>query len=196
MSPNLLRWGGPAAMVAGALAIPIIWLSLLVESLFYFMVVVMLLVVVALPGLHARQAAQSGRLERVGFSVAVLGAGAVAVVAAFVGVAVAFFGFDAEDSALGPIAFVAFIAFMIGIFLFGIGTARAGVLPRLAGVLIAVAFPAGLAIDLVAGSFSSGEATAWGFSIGFTFFSIGLIWLGYALWSEGGASTAQPSRVR
>ncbi|MDP8950807.1 MAG: hypothetical protein M3N18_00940, partial [Actinomycetota bacterium] len=105
MSANLMRWGGPAAIVAGAIGIPIIWLSLLLESLFYLMVVVMLLLVVALPGLHARQAAQSGRLERVGFVSAVLGAGAVAVLAAFVGVAVALFGLDAENSALGPIAF-------------------------------------------------------------------------------------------
>lgn len=195
MSANLMRWGGPAAMMAGVLVIPIIWLSLLVESFFYLMIPVMLLLVVALAGLHARQDARSGRLERVGFVIAVLGAGAVAVLAAFVGVAVALFGLDAENSALGPIAFFAFIVFMIGILLFGIGTARVGVLPRLAGGLIAVAFPVGLAIDLIAGSFSSGEATAWGFSIGFTVFGIGLIWLGYAAWAERGASAAQPSRV-
>ncbi len=184
MAANLVRWGGLAAMLAGVLVIPIMWLAVLMESLFYLMILVMLLLVVALPGLQARQAAQSGLLGRVSFVVALLSACAVALLAAFVGVAEAFFGFNPEDSVLSPLAFILFIAFMVGITLFGIATFRAGVLPRLAGVLLALAFPTGIVIDLVTGAFSSEEAMPWGFLLGFTIFGISFIWLGYAAWSE------------
>ncbi len=195
---NLIRWSGPAAMAAGALLIVAFLLTEFVaDDFFYLIGLVFLLLVVALPGLQARQAGRSGLLGRIGFFVSLLGAAFLVVLFAVVSVAEAFFGFDPEENAVaGLILIVSFIAFMVRVILFGIATARAGVLPRLAAVLLALGFPLALAIDMLTGAFSSEEESfPLGPIIGFPIFAVGLIWLGYALWFEK-ASSAQPSRVR
>ncbi len=196
-SSDLIRWGGIAAMVAGALVIVLVLLSeVLPEGFFFVFILVFLLLVVALLGLHARQAGRSGRLGRIAFVVAMIGAGALLVLFAVVGVAQAIFGFNPDESAaVGVLLLVIFIAFIVGIVLFGIATFRAAVLPRWAAVLFAFGLPAGLVIDLLTGAFFEEEATSWGFYIGPPAFAIGLLWLGYALWSGRGAEE-QSSRVR
>ena len=196
-SSDLIRWGGIAAMVAGTLVIVLVLLSeVLPEGFFFVFILVFLLLVVALLGLHTRQAGRSGLLGRIGFLLALIGAGALVVLFAVVGVAEAFFGFSPDESAaVGMLLFVLFIAFVVGIVLLGIATFRAGVLPRGAAVLFALGLPAGLVIDLLTGAFFEDEATPWGFYIGPPAFAIGLLWLGYALWSGRGAEE-QSSRVR
>lgn len=196
-SSNLIRWGGIAAMVSGALVIVFVLLSeVLPEGVFYVFILVFLLLVVALLGLHARQAGRSGLLGRIGFVLALIGAGALGVLIAVVGVAEAIFGNNPDESAAaGVLLFVLFVAFIVGIVLLGIATFRAGVLPRGAAVLFTLGLPAGLVIDLLTGAFFEEEATPWGFYIGPTAFAIGLLWLGYALWSGRGAEE-QSSRVR
>ncbi len=194
---NLIRWSGPAAMAAGALLIVAFLLTEFVaDDFFYLIGLVFLLLLVALPGLQARQAGRSGLLGRIGFFASLLGTAFLVILFAVVGVAEAFLGFDPEGNAIaGLILIVSFIAFMVGVILFGIATARAGVLPRLAAVLLALGFPLALAIDMLTGAFSSEEESfPLGPIIGFPIFAAGLIWLGYALWSEK-ASAAQPSRV-
>jgi len=188
-----------AAMAAGALLILTVLLTEFVADGFFYLVgLVFLLLVVALPGLQAQQAGRSGLLGRIGFSMALIGAALLAVLFAVVGVAETFFGFDPDESG-SPLLFLAvgFFTFLVGIILFGIATARAGVLRRGAALLFTLGLPLALAIDILTGAFfGEEEEAAWGMYIGFTIFSVGLIWLGYALWSERGASAGQPSRVR
>ncbi len=196
---NLIRWSGPVAMAAGALLIVTFLLTEFVaDGFFYLIGLVLLLLAVALPGLQARQADHSGLLGRIGFFVSLLAVAFLVVLFAVVGVAEAFFGFEPEENAVaGLILMVSFIAFMVGVILFGVATARAGVLPRLAAVLLALGFPLALAIDMLTGAFSSEEEVfPLGPIIGFPIFAAGLIWLGYALWSERGASAGQSARVR
>ncbi len=197
-SSDLIRWGGIAAMVAGALVIVLVLLSeALPEGFFFVFILVFLLLVAALLGLHARQAGRSGPLGRLGLVLALIGAGALAALFAVVGVAEALFGFDPDESAaLGAVLLALFIAFIVGTVLLGVATIRAGVLPRWAAVLFAFGLPAGLAIDLLTGAFFEEEATPWGFYIGPPAFAVGLLWLGYALWSGRGTEGEQPSRVR
>ena len=198
MASNLLRWGGLAAMLSGALLI--VFVSLMQaapDGFFYLVILILLPLVVAIYGLHARQARQSGLLGRIGFVVALIGTGGLAVLFAVVGVAETLFGFDPDGVAtLGPLLFVLFLAFMVGIVLFGIATLRAGVLPRIAAVLFAFGPLAGLVLDLLTGAFFDEEATPWGLYIGNAAFAVGLIWLGYAVWSGRGAASDQPARVR
>ena len=199
MASNLLRWGEPAAMLSGALLIVfVLLLEVAPDGFFYLVILILLPLVVAIYGLHARQARQSGLLGRIGFVVALIGTGGLAVLFAVVGVAETLFGFDPDEgpAILGPLLFVLFLAFMVGMVLFGIATIRAGVLPRIAAVLFAFGLPAGFLIDVLTGAFFDEEATPWGFYIGPPAFAVGLIWLGYALWSGRGASADQPSRVR
>jgi len=173
-------------MVAGPLLIAAVFLSELVHDQFFYLVgLVMLLLLVALPALHARQAGRSGRLGLVGFVLAMIGAAILTALFAVVGVAESLFGFDPDEAEfLFLILVVGFFAFLIGIVLFGIDTARAGVLPRWSGVLVALGLPLALVLDIITGAFFDGEeATPWGIYIGFPIFAIGLIWSGYALWS-------------
>ena len=140
VSSDLIRWGSLAAMVAGVIMIvAVLLIELGPDSLFYIMGLVTLLLLVALPALHACQAGRSGRLGLLGFVLAMIGAAILTVLLAVVGVAELIFGFDPDKvDFLFPILLVGFFALLIGSVLFGIDTARVGVLPRWAGVLLAV----------------------------------------------------------
>jgi hypothetical protein len=72
----------------------------------------------------------------------------------------------------------------LGLMLLGAATLRAGVLPRWCGVLLIVAV-LGIPIYFALGNY--GGALLYG-----------LLWLalGYVLWSQRGAATEPPSRVR
>ncbi len=197
-SSVLTRWSGLSAMLAGIfLVVAFLLTELVSDDFFWLFGLFMLLLAVALAGLHARQARSSGRLGLGGFVVAMIGATIFVLLFAIVGVAQALFGFDPEESAIvGVGLLVGFLGVLVGMVLFGIATARAGVFPRWAGVLLALGLPLTLAIDLLTGAFESEEEVfPLGAIIGFPIFAAGLIWLGYALWSEK-ASAAQPSRVR
>jgi len=116
---------------------------------------------------------------------------------AVVFVAETFFGFDPDASALvGVVLFVAFIAFLVGIVLFGFATAKAGVFPRGVALLLTLGLLGALVIDLLTGAFFEEDATQWGYFVGLPVFAVGLIWLGYALRSGREESAARASRVR
>ena len=68
------------------------------------------------------------------------------------------------------------MVFSIGYILVGVAAARAGVLPRGAGILLALGAP------LVAFSPPIGVQAV--IIVGHTLFGVGLAWLGYALWAE------------
>jgi hypothetical protein len=80
---------------------------------------------------------------------------------------------------------VAILVFSFGYISLGFAIARAGVLPRGAGILLAfggpvVAFAPPIGVQVV-------------IALGHALFGLGLMWLGYALWSTTGRE--QPSGV-
>jgi hypothetical protein len=80
-----------------------------------------------------------------------------------------------------------FIAFVIGVVLFAIGTIRGKVLPQASAVLMLVGLLAAIAIDMATGAFFEDEPTTteWGFYIGVPVFALGLGWAGYTVWRGG-----------
>ena len=190
------RRSGIAAMLAGAILIADVLLSeFVIEQLFYLLGLVLLLLVVALPGLEAAQGGRDGRLGRAGFVLALVGAATLAMLFAAAGVAEGLLGLDPDASqALGPVLAVGFVALVAGVLLFGIAALRAGVLPRAAVSLFVASLPLGVAIDMATGAFFEGDGASStpeiGYWVGIPAFGIALIWLGYALMSSlGEAST-------
>ena len=79
-SSDLIRWGGLAAILSGALAIALVALSEVApEGFFYLFILVLLLLVVALLRLHTRQTVRFGLPGRIGFVVALIGTGGLFV---------------------------------------------------------------------------------------------------------------------
>ena len=204
---NLIRWGGLAAMLAGASFIAADLLSLSISPKFpsseslgsepYAIQSVLKLIGAALLllglfGLHARQAETAGPLGTAGFLAAFSGT-ALAVGSFW---ATAFFApamaamdpvaFDAGEGPPGRLAdaFVVTMAtFVLGWMLFGVAAWKARVYPRAAALLLILGSPLALGTLLVVG-FPTG-----------VFFSAAVVWLGYTLWSEKGAPVGQPARV-
>ncbi len=148
------------------------------HMLYFVSLVAVLLVLV---GAFARQLPRSGRLGLVGF------------LTAFVGTALMLMEgrehlFSHSASGATPVGLWQLIAtsflFSVGYILFGVAVSRGGILPRAAGVLLAVggpivAFAPPIGIEAV-------------LIVGHTLFGAGLAWLGYALWT--GAERPPTSR--
>ncbi len=207
MSSNWIRWGGLAAVLAGAsfIAADLLSLSIFpkfpssesltsepyaIQSLLKLAGAALLLL--GLFGLHARQAEAAGPVGTAGFLAAFSGT-ALAVGSFW---ATAFFapamaasdpaGFDALNGPPGRLAdaFIMTIAsFVLGWMLFGVAAWRARVYPRAAALLVILGSPLALGTLLVVG-FPTG-----------VFFSAAVAWLGYTLWSEKGARVGQPARM-
>jgi hypothetical protein len=135
---------------------------------------------VALVGLHVRQASDYGRLGTAGFVVAFVGTASI-----FLATAIYVLVVDGSLAVFDILEYVSFLGLLAGFPLLGGATFRARVLPRWCGVLLA-ALPAifiliFLLVDYV--------GAAWAL--------FGPYWLalGYALWSARGAPIRQPSPV-
>lgn len=151
-----------------------------------------------LPGLYAVQCEQAGRLGLVSFLMLSFGTifyavsnnyGFIAPVLAAQAPAM----LDAIN-AYPPVMTLnglLIVGFFLGFILFGIATLRAGVLPRLAGILMAAGTPlimAGVGLSflvlqqlwiiVILGSFS---------------LSLGLAWAGYSLWSQKATWVLKPA---
>lgn len=175
----LLRQTGLLAMAAGAstFVAPILhpedprnpaWVP--VHLLSFATLIVVLLVLV---GVFVRQLPRTGRLGLVGF------------LAAFAGTSMMLLEgrehlFSPDFGQGTPVGLWQLIAtslvFSVGYILLGVAIFRAGLLPRGAGVLLAVGGP------IVAFSPPIGIMAV--LVVGHTLFGAGLAWLGYALWSE------------
>ena len=175
----LLRQTGLLAMAAGVSTFlsPILhpvdpasaaWVP--VHLLSYATLIVVLLVLV---GVFVRQFSRSGRLGLAGF------------LAAFIGTSMMLIKgrehlFSHDFGQGTPVGLWQLIAtslvFSVGYVLLGVAIFRAGVLPRGAGVLLAVGGP------IVAFSPPIGIMAV--LVVGHTLFGAGLAWLGYALWSD------------
>jgi hypothetical protein len=147
-----------------------------------------LLVLLGLPGLYVAQRGRMGRLGLAGFLTAFLGTYLIAVTGNF--------GFLAPVLAkespgvldainqYPPVIGInglAAIAFMVGYVLFGIAMTRSAVMPRLAGILVAVGAPSHLIGFGVAQLVSP---ALWPIAVvGSILLGAGLAWPGYRLWS-------------
>ncbi|MEO5806425.1 hypothetical protein [Devosia sp.] len=202
-APSLIRWSGLAAVIAGIsyvlvgafhppneflavsspawVAVHILAMAMSIFGLFGLM------------GLYARQAEKSGWIGLFGYIllslwlaiilgftfVEVLVLPMLATVApSFVAGWLGMFNGTASPIDLGALPSLWLLAgplYILGGLLFGIATFRANILPRWAGVLLAIGTAAGPLAALLPLDLQPKVALPVGLS---------LIWLGYALWSE------------
>jgi hypothetical protein len=199
LSPSILiRWSGLGTIVAGALVttLPLVhpnhdaagYTSAIWVPAHLMPHAGAVLALFGLVGLLARQLERAGWLGVFGFVTAFIGTASLltgAMVEAFI---IPFIGLQTPDVVDGPPppgigeAFMTIsILFAVGYVVLGVATARAGVLPRSVGVLLAVGAAALMFGDTVAtGVF--GNENLWG--VGFALFGAALAWLGYTLWSD------------
>lgn len=185
-SSDLIRWGGVAGMLAGAAFIVLMLIPegppgaflYILNSLVF--IVTVLLVLVGLAGFHALQKGNYGRIGRGGFYTVIVAATAqiIAQVGSMLG-----------STAFRFLDFLGLLGVMVGFVLYGAATLQARVLPRWCGLGFIVGLPVWLVVSVVLGN-------EFGASLGGILF--GFLWLalGYVLWSQRGAATEQPARVR
>ncbi len=172
LSSTLIKWSGPAAVLAGILYIIQAVMGVvqpqgevftsrydyLFEAVF---VVALLATLVALGGLHIRQSGRTGRLGMASFLAAFVGTGLLLVSAAATLVA--------GQNTLDLFFLLGVLASMIGVILFGISVIRAKVLPRWCGVALMLGLPSSVLFANIGG----------GMLLGLTWIA-----LGYALWMQ------------
>lgn len=199
MSPSvLIRWSGLGTIVAGTLVaiFPLVhpnhdatgFTSAIWVPAHLMPHVGAVLALFGLVGLLARQLERAGRFGVVGFVAAFIGTASMltgAMIEAFI---IPFMNLQTPDIADGPPppgvgeAFMTVsVLFAVGYIVLGIATARAGVLPRSVGVLLAVGAATMMFGDMIAAGVFGNE-NLWG--IGFALFGASLAWLGYSLWSD------------
>ena len=209
---SLIRWAGLSAMAAGIIFViiqpihpPDVVASVttgrwaIVHSLG---VAMSLLGLLGIAGLYARQVEEAGWLGLAGyllfslfwaltlafqffegFILPLLATEAPKFVHGFLGLP----GGYASEVNLGALPTVykltGFVGYVLGGLLFGIATFRAGILPRWAGGLLAIAAVSVVAAALLPHPLDRILAVPMG---------LALAWLGYALWSERRGQAAQP----
>jgi hypothetical protein len=193
-SSNLMRWGGLAALVGGALLVVVN----ILESLFFgsqldiaavtsstwiilevAFLVAEILIILGLVVLYARQSEQVGTLGLIAFLVALTGT----VLVAGIDWSAAFFApwlagiappglLDAEPTGTFVAGiFLSLVLTALGWLLFGVASLQAGVLPRGAAVLLMVGAVLMLVMSILEIPFDV------------VVFGVALSWMGYALWS-------------
>ncbi|MBI3959293.1 MAG: hypothetical protein HY328_10835 [Chloroflexi bacterium] len=208
LQSNFIRWSGAALLVNGALfaiaqfvhpedADPNALLHPLWSPLHFVVAVAFAIGAFGVVGLGRAQAGQAGRLGKVAVGVALFGA-IISSIAAFVEVVLPSLvathpgpkSMTAMLDPSGPVAWVlpifllTLVGFLFGYVLLGIAVMRAGVLPRLAGLVLTVSTIAHFApIHLVKAT--SGVA-----------FGLALMWLGFALWSRNSEAADRVAPVR
>jgi hypothetical protein len=181
---TLYRWAGIVGIVAGVLNIIVEFVPDSLGTPLNLLVVLLALWVLA--ALYVRQRQASGVLGFIGYIINTFG---LALVVGLVFAQV--FVLSALDAALvgelfagttGLAALVSLVIFTLGVVLFGIAIIRANVFPKWAAVLYIVGF-----LPVAVSPFIPGIIV----SIGEVVASIGIIWLGYGLWSGAGETTEQ-----
>lgn len=150
----------------------------------------MILAILGLSGLLARQLTAAGRLGVAGFAIAVLGSGMILMGSDVEAFLIPFVGLHAPELMQGPppggwmeAQMLGDLTIGIGYLMLGIATFRAGVLPRAAGALLAVG-GLGLGFGAAVGPFLPQPLL-----LGALLFGIAQVWIGYALWSDPGLDT-------
>ena len=101
-------------------------------------------------------------------------------------------GVEQTYIALGPVRGP---LLLLGMLLFSAAELRAEGLPH-GGAWLLIAAALTNVLGILAMIISGGTLGAWVFIVPTVLFGLGWVWLGYGLWSESGATTEQPSRVR
>ena len=205
-SSRSIRWGGPAAMLGGALYVALFGVTVLIYSVFAEQTEgtflgahafihaldapIFALLALGAVGVYARQKARLGKLGKVGFYTTLAGfglsvLGGLAVIA--VGLAVS------DEATLGILDVIthplAHLLYAVGSLLFGIATYRAGILPR-GGALMAAVGPIWL-FALFNLGFGDGQSFLIVF-VPVVVTGLGWVWLGYALLSGRKGTVAEP----
>lgn len=185
------RRAGLITMLAGAGFALGGGLSTLGEWTWVLFLAGIVLLLYAVPQLHKLQAPADGAVGQWGTRLFVLGAGILVALGAVFLVWDAFGdpGEPAWTEALWPVGFV---SFLLGFVLFVAGSLKARVLESLGLWLIVVGLIGGVALDMATGAFfaDEGEVTEWGFIIGIPLAGLGLLLVGYRLWSQKALSEA------
>lgn len=195
---NLIRWNGLISLSAGllyalgALLHPVgegliaidnpNWIS---AHLIYW--VSILLMHLGLVGIFARQAKHMGWLGLIGFVLAFVGTalvGSIVLVASTILPVIAANSpeiFDLTATLPDFLIPVFVLGFGLGWILFGFASMRAGILPRWSGLLVAI----GVTLFVISEAIPLGTSLAHILVTGGDLiFGLGLVWMGYALWSE------------
>ena len=193
-SPNLIRWGGLAALLAGvffiveAAAIPFVgdlhWAFHTLDSPAHAFLAV------GLVGLYLWQKRQ----ERFGWlgTIGVILIVTASVLIALGGLAIVIVDgvLKAPEEALNEVVHPLELLVIIGAVLFGMATMQMNVLPSGGALLIIVG-----ALGFFGISFA-GVGPEWLISVAVAVLGVGWAWLGYALLLKIGRSAQQPKRVR
>ena len=192
-SSNLIRWGGPAAMLGGLLFIVYaVGTNFIGESHALYHVLnappnAFLAVGIVGLYLYARQNGRFGKLGTVSFYVCAIVFALEAVGGTAIIASETMFGGALVEvlDIIHPLV----LLLMVGTILFGIAILRAGTLPR-GGALVLVVVPLLMIVSL----FTLGDAE-WIFAGGMALFGIGWAWLGYGLLSRqrGDSLQARPA---
>lgn len=185
-SSDRIRWGGLAAMLAGATFIVLMLIPegssgsflYVLNSLVYIIAVLFMLV--GLAGFHALQKGNYGRIGRGGLYT-VIAAGSVQLLAQV--------GLMSGSMAFRFLDFLGIVGVMVGLVLYGAATLQARVLPRWCGVGFIVGLPVWWILSVILGN-------EYGGSLGGMLFALLWLALGYVLWSRREAAAEQPSRVQ
>lgn len=182
------RGSGAASILSGFLLIA--WVAAYAYGTDVFVPVVpaaILLLILAVPGMHGAQEGQNGAAGRFGFFVIML-AGVILLV--LIGMAIyaeLVLGEPAEEAFpqfLGLVFLGSFFGLVIGLLIFGVAGVAAGVISRLGWFLLLIALPLGLILDWVTGGFEAEDELTVGFAVGPPLFGVALILIGYALWAN------------
>ncbi len=185
---------GTLTMVAGAMFVLSALVSIATDWAWLALLVGFALLVYVVPRLHHVQAPADGWPGRLGAPLTAAGAAIIFLLGALFVVWDAV-GDPGEPAWVGIVWLIGFLSFLVGIVLFGIGSAMARVVPRAAPLLMLLGLVAAIAIDVATGAFFEDDSSTaeWGFFIGLPLFGLGLAWMGWAV--RSGRRTARPAGI-
>jgi hypothetical protein len=187
VASNLIRWGGPAAILGGVLVMIGSFYSAWIHEALYGVGFALLFVGITGIYLYLRRSGRVGLWGTVGFYLVVYGSVVTSI--DNLGVLLNAWGTQWQD-ALDVLTLPA----MLGWVLFGVAILRSGRLPRGGAWLLIASAPAEVGI-IVAMAVSGYTLPDFVWSVSAILFGLGWVWLGYGLWSESGAPAGQQSRV-
>jgi len=204
-SAKLIRWSGPITIFSGllytvgALLHPVgenltavshpNWVP---SHLIYWASVNLLFF--GLVGLYARHAKATGWLGLLGFVLAFIGTALVGSILLYVSTVLPFIASEAkgifEKAAETPVFLlpVFILGFGLGWILLGVAIMRAGLLPRWSGVLLIIGVTLFIISEAVPLDTTLAHLLV---TTGDILFALGLLWIGYILWSEKSESIFQ-----
>ena len=193
-SPKLFRWGGLAALLAGAFFIVEAAAAPFIEDFHWAFHTLdapaHALLAVGVVGFYFWQRRQEP-FEWLG-TVGVILIVTASVLITLGGLVLIYIDgvLRTEAEGLNDIVHPLELVVMIGAVLFGMATMRMNVLPSGGALLIIIGALVYFGIKIV------GVGPEWLISVAVAIVGAGWVWLGQALWSESGESVQQPKRVR